>query len=101
MSRQSIDIGIMVALAHGDKHSYGIYKQLLEDASSGLFISEWAVYRALPCLIKRHQLEIIDASIKPIRYRLARVGKMELSWEQERIQKLERLISERLSELRR
>ncbi len=96
MHRYMMDLAILLALAGGDKHGYGIYKQLLEDCRSGEVISDWSVYRALPRLMKLKRIEIIEPTANPIIYRLTRPGKSWLSWEQARLERIGQLAKQRL-----
>ena len=59
-----LELAILLAIADGQKHGYGIYKQLLEDNQAGIITSDLAVYRELPRLIKHGLIEVVHPASK-------------------------------------
>lgn len=91
-----LELAILLAIADGQKHGYGIYKQLLEDNQAGFITSDLVVYRELPRLMKHGLIEVVHPASKPVQYRITSNGRQRLRFERGQLRRLEELFRQRL-----
>lgn len=89
-----LTLTLLTALLKGENYGYGLYMQAVADTQGALFIVEREVYRELPRLVAAGLVEKSDG--KPVRYKLTRHGRRLLTQEKVRLQRLTRLLTERL-----
>jgi DNA-binding PadR family transcriptional regulator len=89
------DFHILLALAQGPRHGYGIMKEVERESGGGVRLEIGSLYRLLGRLLDSGLIEDADGDARRRYYRLTRLGRRVLRTEAERMVDLVHLIRAR------
>jgi len=92
---KSADFHILLALADGPRHGYGIMKEVEGESSGGVRLEIGSLYRLLGRLLAEGLIEEADSDERRRYYRITRLGKRALKAEAERLSGLVELVRSR------
>jgi DNA-binding PadR family transcriptional regulator len=89
------DFHILLALAQGPRHGYGIMKEVEQESGGGVRLEIGSLYRLLGRLLDSGLIEDADGDARRRYYRLTRLGRRVLRTEAERMADLVHLMRAR------
>ncbi|MBZ5600780.1 MAG: helix-turn-helix transcriptional regulator [Acidobacteriia bacterium] len=89
------DFHILLALADGPRHGYGIMKEVERESSGAVRLEVGSLYRLLARLLEEGLIEEADADERRKFYRITRLGRKILKTEAERLAGVVELIRSR------
>jgi DNA-binding PadR family transcriptional regulator len=92
---KSADFHILLALADGPRHGYGIMKEVETESGGGVRLEIGSLYRLLGRLLDSGLIEDADADDRRRYYRITRLGRRVLKAEAERLMGLVDLVRAR------
>jgi DNA-binding PadR family transcriptional regulator len=79
------DFHILLALAAGPRHGYGIMKEVEQESGGGVYLEIGSLYRLLGRLLESGLIEDTDGDERRRFYRITRLGRRTLRTEAERL----------------
>ena len=89
------DFHILLALADGPRHGYGIMKEVERESAGAVRLEVGSLYRLLARLLEEGLIEEADADERRKFYRITRLGRKILKTEAERLAGVVELIRSR------
>jgi DNA-binding PadR family transcriptional regulator len=89
------DFHVLLALAEGPRHGYGIMKEVERESSGGVRLEVGSLYRLIGRLLDAGLLEEADSDDRRRYYRISRLGRRALRAEAERLADLVDLVRAR------
>jgi DNA-binding PadR family transcriptional regulator len=89
------DFHILLALANGSRHGYGIMKEVARESGGGVRLEIGSLYRLLGRLLEAGLIEDADGDERRRYYRISRLGRRVLKAEAERLAGLVDLVRAR------
>lgn len=89
------DFHILLALADGPRHGYGIMKEVERESSGGVRLEVGSLYRLIGRLLDTGLLEEAESDDRRRYYRISRLGRRALRAEAERLASLVDLVRAR------
>ena len=89
------DFHILLALAEGPRHGYGIMKEVERESSGAVRLELGSLYRLLARLLELGFIEEADGDERRRYYRISRMGRRVLRTEAERLAELIGLVRSR------
>src|SRR5580704_114905 len=89
------DFHILLALAQGPRHGYGIMKEVERESSGGVRLEIGSLYRLLGRLLDEGLIEDADSDERRRYYRISRLGRRILKTEAARLAGLVELVRSR------
>jgi DNA-binding PadR family transcriptional regulator len=89
------DFHILLALAAGPRHGYGIMKEVEQESGGGVRLEIGSLYRLLGRLLESGLIEDTDGDERRRFYRITRLGRRTLRTEAERLAGLVDLVRAR------
>jgi DNA-binding PadR family transcriptional regulator len=92
---KSADFHILLVLADGPRHGYGIMKEAETESGGAVRLEIGSLYRILSRLLDRGLIEHADSDERRHYYRISRLGRRVLKTEAERLSGLVDLVRSR------
>jgi DNA-binding PadR family transcriptional regulator len=92
---KSADFHILLSLADGPRHGYGIMKEVERESSGGVRLEIGSLYRLLGRLLDEGLIEDADSDERRRYYRISRLGRRILKTEAARLAGLVELVRSR------
>ncbi len=89
------DFHVLLALAAGPRHGYGIMKEVERESSGGVRLEVGSLYRLIGRLLNAGLLEEAESDERRRYYRISRLGRRALRAEAERLAGLVDLVRSR------
>ena len=89
------DFHVLLALAEGPRHGYGIMKEVERESSGGVRLEVGSLYRLIGRLLDAGLLEEAESDERRRYYRISRLGRRALRAEAERLAGLVDLVRAR------